>query len=417
MKHTRPLPLIVLILAGCGTGDVADRWQGRVDTLANGAVRVTNPADGAWDEASAWHLVPQFALGRIEGEGAELFSAISGLEVDDHGRIYVLDRQANELRIFDADGTHVHSVGREGEGPGEYRNANGLSWLSSASPDSLVVIDQRGNRYSILTREGEYVRSVRRRLPFFGWAYSGNVHDGWIYENYSTGSGDDRQPVLLGTALRPASAGADLELTGTERQETTTAQDAVDTIMLPRPDGPLFQSFSVYSDRGGMVMSVPFAPGIVRHLDRHGELWFGHGGEFRVVHAALEGDTLTEILLDATPTPVSDEELEEWLAGSSVQRFRQMGGDLDLERIPESKPHFDGLYVDPEGYLWVSVPAEPMRVVFAVFDPDGRYLGRLEAEGMRRTPWVPPVVRGDRLHFVGSDELDVQRVFVYGIQR
>jgi hypothetical protein len=55
--------------------------------------------------------------------------------------------------------------------------------------------------------------------------------------------------------------------------------------------------------------------------------------------------------------------------------------------------------------------------VFAVLDTDGRYLGRLQVDGMEREVYLRPVVRNGRVYWVGRDELDVQRVYVYTIDR
>jgi len=402
---------VLLLLAGC-SGDDGD-WTGTVQVLENGAVRVTNPADGQWTDETAWRLVPEFALGEAEGPEALVFGSISSLEVDDDGRLYVLDRQANELRIFEADGRHGRTVGRSGEGPGEYAAANGLLWLD---PDTLVVVDQRGGRYSILTREGEYVRSVPRRLGFYGWVFSGGRIGTRIYERGSVRtSADEGYPVLFGTDLR---FDAPLESDG---EATASAggvvRASVDTIRLPPPDGPLYESFSVRTDRGSMVMGVPHAPSPVYYLDGSGELWHGRGHEFRILRATLAGDTTMEILHEAVAAPVSAEEIAEWQSGSVVQRFREMGGNLDVSRIPETKPFFDDVLVDADGYLWVSVPAPSLEVIFALFDPDGRYLGRLRATGLWRDTYLRPVVRNGRLHVVGRDELDVQRIYVFRVQR
>jgi hypothetical protein len=271
----------------------------------------------------------------------------------------------------------ARTTGRSGGGPGEYSNANGLAWLS---PDTLVVIDQRGNRYNILSRDGDYVRDVQRRLPFYGWVFFGGYHEGRIYEQFNVGSGPDARPVLLGTALGarravlqdPPQPGAE---PGAARADTR-----MDTLFLPATDRPPFESFSIRTERGGMVMGVPFAPGQVYHLDHTGTLWHGHGSEFRVFRSTLDGDTLMEILLDAVPAPVSAEELAEWESGAGPTRFREMGGRLDMSRIPRTKPYFDDLYLDPDGFL-------------------------------------RPVVRNARLHVVGRDELDVQGVYVFDIAR
>lgn len=164
-------------------------------------------------------------------------------------------------------------------------------------------------------------------------------------------------------------------------------------------------------------MAVPFAPGSVYHLAGNGDLWHGHGSEFRLFRSTLAGDTLMEILVDAEPVPVTPGEVDEWAAGSGPERFRQLGGELDMDRIPDVKPFFEGLYVDPDGYLWIQVPTDPGRGLLKVVDPDGRYLGSLELEGFELYPWMDPVVRNDRLYLVGHDELDVQYVYVFRIER
>ena len=399
---------IVVALAACADADGG--WSGAVETLPNGAVRVTNPAQGMWREGSAWRLVPELRLGEVEGPEATVFGSISGLAVDDAGRIYVLDRQANQLRIFTHDGAHVRSVGRSGGGPGEYAAANGLLWLSQ---DTLVVVDQRGGRYTLLSREGEYLRSVPRHLGFYAWAFAGGHHDGRIYERSWVQTNPNRPRALVGNApdQRPAFFGTSL------RGGDSVVQSSVDTVLLAQPTNTLYESFSVRTERGGMMMSVPFAPGPVYHLDSTGSVWYGHGSEFRIVRSSVAGDTIMEIVLDAVPAPVTDAELAEWEAGESVARFREMGGRIDMSRIPKVKPFLNDLYLDPEGYLWVSVPVGPMETLFAVFDPEGRYLGGLQLNALRRDTFLQPVVRNRRLYVVGRDELDVQRVHVFRIER
>ncbi len=409
-----PLAALLTFLAGCGAEGVGAGWAGTVETLPSGAVRVVNPAEGLWEGGEAWRLVQDMTLGAAEGDGAQVFGGISGLEVDADGRIYVLDRQANELRIFSPGGTHLRSVGRSGGGPGEYATANGLVWLD---PDTLIVVDQRGERYSILSREGDFVRSVPRRLGFFGWVFSGGYHAGRIYELSSVNVGGERKPALLGTWLQgpevpsmedPSAVGGpgDLPLSST-----------IDTLVLPRYDIASPEAFSVQSDRGGAVMGVPFAASSVYSLAADGSIWHGHGSEFRIFHSTPRGDPMAEIVLRGEPAPVTDEEIEEWEAGAGPARFRAMGGELDLTRIPRAKPFFSHINVDPDGYLWLTVPAGPSQAVFAVVDPDGRYLGRVKLEGVNLDPFIPPVVRGGRLYLVERDELDVPRVSRFRIER
>jgi len=402
------------LLAACGAGDAVDRWSGTIETLENGAVRVTNPKDGLWSSGDAWQLMEDLVLGRTEGDGADVFASISAIEVDPSGNIYVLDRQANELRIFDASGRHVRSVGRSGEGPGEYSAANGLAWLTD---DTLVVVDQRGNRYSLLSLDGEYVRSVPRRLGFYGWVFSGGIDGDHIFEVSTAGSEDAPRPVLLGTRLRGGEEALADAIESAAPATESAPRFTADTMPLPMSDAPLYEAFSVRTATAGMVMSVPFTGNPDYHLDGAGGLWHGHGSLPRLYHSAMQGDTLTEIVFGHDPFPVAPEEIAEWETQPSLERFRSLGGQLDMSRIPAVKPYFDGIATDARGNIWLTVPAAPSTPTFAVFDPDGRYLGQLQVSGMTREQYVSHVVRNDRLYFVGRDELDVQRVYVYRIDR
>ncbi|MFL5542499.1 MAG: 6-bladed beta-propeller [Longimicrobiaceae bacterium] len=387
------------LLAACGRADANRGGSGTAERLPNGAVRVANPARGLWTDRSAWRLVPELQIGEADGAAATTFGSVSALAVDSAGRIFVLDRQPNELHIFTPRGAHIRTVGRSGGGPGEYTSANGLLWRS---PDSLLVVDQQGGRYSILTRAGDFVRSVPRRINSFNWLFSGGAVGGRIYELGSTGAGKDRRPALLGTTLGGGGGPA--------------GEPAMDTILLPPETGPTIEPFRIHSGNTDMMMGVPFAPAAVYHLDGHGGIWHGHGSRFRLVRSTLAGDTTLEILLDAAPTPVTAAEIQEWESDPGIAQFKQMGGRLDLSRIPRTKPFFDGVYADPDGTLWVSVPGGPTGAVFALFQPDGRYLGRLRVNGFSRN-LVPPVVRNGRLYLVGQDEMEVQRVYVYRIEK
>jgi hypothetical protein len=403
--------LLVLALSACGEEASRDRWAGTVDTLPGGTVRVTNPAEGLWGEEDGWRLVPEVVLGVVEGPAPLVFGVVSGLEVDGRGRIYVLDRQANELRIFAPDGGHLRSVGRMGGGPGEYQNANGLVWLA---PDSLLVVDQAGERFSVLTGDGDYVRSVPRQLGFFGWVFSGTYHGGHVYEYASIGDGASLRPALVRIAVAdPTTSPSPPALTPGDGDVPFLGRD---TTFLPEPAGPVYEALSVRTERGATMVGIPWAPGPVYHVDRHGELWYGHGSEFKIVRLSTPTRTM-EIVLEAAPDPISQTELAEWEGSERLRRFREMGGRVDRGSLPTVKPHFSGLYVDPDGYLWVTVPTSPEGTAFAVFDPESRYLGRLRVDGATRVGYLPIVVRNDRLHFVARDGLGVQRVYGFRIER
>src|SRR6187551_3395842 len=69
-------------------------------------------------------LVEELRIGGAE-EGPASFTTIAGLGFDAEGRIWVLDRQTQELRVFGRNGEFVRNIGQRGSGPGEFQEING----------------------------------------------------------------------------------------------------------------------------------------------------------------------------------------------------------------------------------------------------------------------------------------------------
>jgi len=55
-----------------------------------------------------------------------LFGVVSQLVRDGEGNVYLLDGQLSEVQVLSSGGEHLRTIGREGEGPGEFRNASDL---------------------------------------------------------------------------------------------------------------------------------------------------------------------------------------------------------------------------------------------------------------------------------------------------
>jgi hypothetical protein len=391
---------LVVLQAGCGQGAPGDAGQWTVDTLANGLVRVSNPGTPHPLPGAPTALEPRLRLGVAEGPQELIFGQVAGAVAHRDGRIYVLDRQANELRIFSPEGVHLRTVGRQGSGPGEYIRANGLQW---ADADVLMVVDQEGGRYTFLDPEGELLGSARRELGFWGWVFSGVYHEGRVLE--------------VGVVSRPGGSSESAILALPAAWDGEGGDARADTVILPANPHAGTATFSVRGEFGGMNMSVPHAPRRPVHLDPDGHLWHGYGGEFRIFQSTLAGDTLREIRATIDPVPVHPDEIREWRASENVERFLELGGELDMDRIPDTKPFFDGFYRDPDGYLWVSVPVEEGSTRFVVLDLEGRFVADLHLPGVDRSPGVPPFVQGDWLYLVARDDFDVEGVEAFRIIR
>lgn len=84
---------------------------------------------------------PSVSVGVLDGPSALTFGWIEDVEVDEEGRIYVLDRQARDVRWFHQDGRYGGTLGRQGQGPGELSDPRALS----TGPAGLIHVLDVGN--------------------------------------------------------------------------------------------------------------------------------------------------------------------------------------------------------------------------------------------------------------------------------
>jgi hypothetical protein len=383
----------VALLAACA-GQPEVGWQGTVDTLPNGAILVTNPATGLWDSATAWRLREDLRIGAAEGEDWELFTWILTVGVDRWDRIYVLDQQALEIRVFDPDGRYVRTIGKRGGGPGEFRNAAGFDFDGQGR---LWVVDFSSPRYSVFDTAGTFLTSYPRSIQVSPFPWRGSfVESGALYDVTGTGSREDRKTFLV-------------------RVDTVTGLR--DTVELPRYAPEQFV-FTARSGGGGSwySMNIPFAPLQHWQLDPRGFLWVGVSDGLRMHQVTFAGDTT--LIVQGVYDPVAVAAAERDSAMATFERFRDMEGSADASRVPEYKPAFQFFLVDDEGNLWFSrsLPAGRTGTVMDVFDGDGRYLGAVETDlHFERT--FKPFVRRGALYGVVRDEMTVPYVVRLRIER
>lgn len=149
VRNRIPLTLVIVpLLVACG-GDSG--WSGTVRDSA-GVAMVENGEHGVWSSGEAWQLEEQTRIGTAEGEAAYQFGQIAGIDEDSDGLIYVLDQQAQEVRVFDADGGYVRTMGRPGNGPGEL--SRGVAAVMVARGDTVFVPDLLLQRMTMYTADG-----------------------------------------------------------------------------------------------------------------------------------------------------------------------------------------------------------------------------------------------------------------------
>jgi hypothetical protein len=122
MRKRHPCSVLLVVLAACSGGDSSS--SSTVRDSAGIAIVETPKAN----DVEYWQAQQVLAIGPdSSASDAGVFGSIGGVTADAQGHIHVLDQQAQQVRVFGADGKFVRSLGRPGRGPGELsRFANGL---------------------------------------------------------------------------------------------------------------------------------------------------------------------------------------------------------------------------------------------------------------------------------------------------
>ena len=125
------------LLVACGTDtDPAGSTPGPTPetvTEAIGDTTVVRTLSGSvWGMEAT--LVPEIAIGRLDGPEEYLFGSIRSIAVADDGTIHILDLQGQHVRVFDSLGVYVETLGRRGEGPGEFSQAEAIAVSAGRAP-------------------------------------------------------------------------------------------------------------------------------------------------------------------------------------------------------------------------------------------------------------------------------------------
>ena len=401
------------IVAACETDGGPSGSGPDVVTETIGDTTVVRTVSGSVWGAEAT-LVPEISVGEVDGAEEYLFGGISSIAVNDDRDLYVLDGRAQHVRVFDSAGAYVETLGRRGEGPGEFGYAEAIALL----PDGrLVVRDSRNQRISVFGPEPGQT-------------------DHWGFEAGNFGS---NLPLHTDVQGRTYLNTRDLSQTNWVMHIIVLGPDGTHLDKIPEPSSPyeppvVVAEGEVEGGFGSYRLPAPFAPSFQWTIHPSGHFVTGLPADYRIELARDDGILRIERTTD--PAPVHDDEGAR--RRESVERRLQAnipGWTWDGPSIPERKPFYQELLAGRNGRIWVrlwteaspvenedydpddprSAPVswvEPLR--YDVFEPDGTYLG-VVAPPDEFSPYVNPVFDGDYVWAVTRDELGVQRVVRFRI--
>lgn len=433
MRHfALPITLFVSLSLACGDSGEAP-----------GDVAGANDPAGA-DITLAPALEDVYTVGAMEGEDWEIFGRIRSVDFDENGNLHILDSQADRVVVVGPDGDFVRTVGKPGEGPGEF-----------SSLRDLVV--HRDGSYAVLTfgsihlfdTDGEFTGTVPADMATGMPVRAQGLPDGRLVSSNvlrmnMLGSGGS---VGIVTSEEPE--GRAIEVFSLEEGMSELRYTAWKLPEEASEDGAISVTGSSTAASISMRMSPPkaFVPGLHVGVLADGRIAVVDSVGYRVKLVGMDGSVTGTLERPIAPTLVTEAireaereriraareegnapggEVEvmsvRGSAGTSastlsslnpdnVQSIQVMAGSIEDMTFADEIPVIDAITVDWDDRIWIERTGENGQGVgpIDIMTVDGRYVGTLPAEGLR-TPWA--FGPGGLAAFVESDEYDVQTVRV-----
>lgn len=301
-----------------------------------------------WSDDEGWRIRELLRIGKAFGDEGDWFAGpLLSVNIGPHGNIFVLDEQADRVKVYRPNGDFLRFIGRPGRGPGELSSPTAFAWDAH---DRLWVTNAFQRRYTVFDSLGNFVKRVPR----------------------PTEGASRLQHRLLFTADDLL-----LDQGAFMREPRSHFFFLVDTL------GSIVRHFPVLedpfiTDEPLVGKSIPLAgdhfPRRKWTLSPRGNIWFANSGKYRLFERTPEGDTLRILEAHHRSETISRPVMREI-------RSELRGAGLDEDDVQLVRPLIQAIHALPDGHLMVqvvdSVGADSS--VLDIFDPRGRLLGTVQA--------------------------------------
>ena len=378
-------------------------------------------------------FVEVFRVGDMDPPDWAQFGTPPSLGFDGGGNLFVLNPDVPVVAVLDRDGGLVRTLGRRGEGPGEFSGPDDIYvWR-----DGTVAVADRGNgTYVVFAPDGSFDRQVNMS--------AGNVAD---YGVMAFRSGARPHPDAVALVARGMSNIVQEMFRRIESPNPTIGPRGLERLTLG-PTGttaePIVQAGEVRAPAPGEEASGAtdeprrFDPALLFDVLPDGSVAYSDSAGYSIKLVAGDGAPIGTISRPINPEPVTTE-VETTVRDSAMATFERQYGDPANPQGPDQAPpeimaqmvaqmraDIEGMQFNHEipvvisvratweGGLWVrrrreGDPWQGAVGVIDVWNPAGRYVGTLPPGD----PPMPDAFGPDGLAaWVELDELDVPTIIV-----
>jgi len=268
-------------------------------------------------------------IGEEYGDSTNTFWSLSGADIDDQGRIFVVDEIDASVKVYNLQGNYIQQVTRMGNGPGELQHPRGLCIM----PDGRIVINAPSKfGYVVFNDSLEFVEEVSL------WLNNSPYH----------------VTPLTNNKLVACRHGGNIE-TDIERHTV-----AIYNWGEPEWENLLWKDSIKVTDsefENDPSVSITFTlfHNLCSYGDGNGNVYFGQVDPFqyRVIGWDSTGTEILNITRDMTPVEKSPEETE-YEAEYMNYTYRRRGGLASNDLHPDIYENMiSDVGIGPDENLWV----------------------------------------------------------------
>ena len=312
----------------------------------------------------------ELSIGQKEGDENYMFGSGVVFNTDEEGNFYVTDWDKKRILKYDPAGKYVLTIGRQGQGPGEFQN---LSVARFDKEGSIYVTDISSRRISFFHQRGNYLRQIL-------------IPD--VFEDlYITAKG---YFVSSHTVPLESESGMAFKIVDgffNDKFELVTEFHArvADTKFPSGRDSTSMAKFTA-----GILSGIAYQPAPRHLLAADDTIYFGYPQDYSIEVYSPEGRKTKTIRRAYDPIIVKDSDKAYFgasVAGPFLTRTRTPRSENETRDIlkfieyPKYKPAYLNFALMENGWLIVLVEyAAGDHSLFDIFDENGRYIGQFKAE-------------------------------------
>jgi len=353
--------LLLILFNACGEQKAHGE---RIVEDENGVTVVKNPSEPLNPELNII-FEEEITIGVEEGDENYMFGNQIFLNTDDDGNIYVIDQNRRTVRKYDSDGNFLQSIGRPGQGPGEFQY---MSVVRFTSEGNIYLNDLKTQRLSFFSKEGDYLKGVKFPKRFERVVINAKgFYIAMSVDNVELGKGKkwdyfyglfDENFNLIEEFLRlPQEANAK------NKNADSIAQIIADSLS-----------------------QEAFQPYVNYVLDKNDLIYFGYPENYEIKVYSSEGKLMKIIQRNYDPVEIGERHKEYFKNSQSELSMAKIPANeekrvFELVEYPKYKPAYERFVLMENGWIFVLVDSvRDGSALVDIFNEDGEYLAQFETD-------------------------------------